>query len=173
MTERKFQQTAALLLILAGILIRVLPHPANFTPLTALALFSGTVLSPGLALTVPVAAMIASDLVLGPHPLFWLTWGCFLLTVLIGFWVRNRRSVLRIAAGTLAGSVLFFLLTNLGVFLFQDFYEKSWTGLAQCYAMALPFFRNSLLGDIFYTAVFFGVWHLAGNYSRKTSGEKA
>ena len=173
MTEKKFQQYAAFLMILAAVLIRVLPHPANFTPLTALALFSGAVLSPGLALTVPVAAMIASDLVLGAHPLFWLTWGCFVLTVPIGFWVRRRSGIFRIAAGTLAGSLFFFILTNLGVFLFQDMYPKNSAGLAECYAMALPFFRNSFLGDIFYAAVFFGVWNLAAKYSRKFSGEKA
>ena len=164
--SRKSEQMIAFLLILAGMAVRLFPHPANFTPLTALAIFSGTVLSPGLALTVPLIAMMASDLVIGPHGLFWLTWGSFFLTVWIGFWVRKNQKASTIALGTLAGSVLFFILTNLGVFLLQNMYPKSFSGLLECYTMALPFFRNSFLGDVFYSALFFGIFYAARNYSR-------
>ena len=161
MTEKKSEQFIALLLILAGIGVRLLPHPANFTPLTAIALFSGTVLSPGLALSVPLIAMMASDLVLGPHPLCWLVWGSFILTVGVGFWVKRNQKIQTIFLGTAAGSILFFILTNFGVFWFQNMYAKNWTGLADCYLMAVPFFRNSLLGDLFYSAVFFGIYAMA------------
>lgn len=160
MNDKKIGQRVAFFLIAAGILVRMLPHPANFTPLTALSIFSGAVLSPGIALTVPLIVMIASDILIGPHPLFWLTWGSFFLTVLIGLWVRRKRGVARIFFGTVAGSVLFFVVTNLGVFLFQDMYTKDLPGLIQCYLMALPFFGNSFLGDIFYSAVFFGIFGL-------------
>ena len=173
MTERKLEQFIAFFLILAGIGVRLLPHPANFTPLTAIALFSGTVLTPGMALTVPVIAMMASDLILGPHELFWLTWGSFFLTVWIGFRVRQNQKTTTIFLGTLAGSVLFFILTNLGVFLFQNMYPKNFPGLIECYAMALPFFRNALLGDFFYSFVFFGIFYLAKNYSKELFGQKA
>ncbi len=161
MNDRKSEQYFALFLILIGMGVRLLPHPANFTPLTALALFSGTVLSPGAALVVPVAAMVASDLWLGAHGLFWVVWGSFFLTVWLGFWVKQNPKASRIVLGTLAGSFLFFVLTNLGVFLFQDMYPKNFSGLTECFVMALPFFRSSLLGDFFYAAVFFGIYNLA------------
>jgi len=77
MNDKKSGQFFALFLILAGMGLRLLPHPANFTPLTALAIFSGAVLPPGAALTVPLLAMMASDLVVGPHSLYWLVWGAF------------------------------------------------------------------------------------------------
>ena len=161
MNDKRFEQYFALFLILIGVGVRLLPHPGNFTPLTAVAIFSGTVLSSGMALTVPLVAMMASDLVIGTHGLFWLVWASFLLTVFIGFWVRKNQKTSTIILGTLAGSILFFVLTNLGVFLFQNMYPKNFAGFVECYTMALPFFRNSLLGDFFYTAVFFGIFHLA------------
>ena len=161
MDHKKFEQLLALFLIFIGVVVRLLPHGDNFAPLTALALFSGAVVSPGAALSVPVLAIMASDLWIGPHDLFWLVWGCFLLTVGIGFWVKKNPGALNIVLGTFAGSVLFFILTNLGVFLFENMYPKSFSGLVECYAMALPFFRNSLAGDFFYAVVFFGSYNLA------------
>ena len=165
MNDKRFEQYFALFLILIGMGVRLVPHAANFTPLTALALFSGTVLSPGAALTVPLAAMMASDLVIGPHDLFWLVWGSFFLTVCIGFWVKQNPGIRNILLGTFAGSLLFFVLTNLGVFLFENMYPKNQAGLAECFVMALPFFRSSLLGDFFYSGVLFGIFYWVKNFS--------
>lgn len=164
----------ALLIVLAGIFLRVMPHPDNFAPVTAIALFSGVVLSPAIALTVPLAVMIASDLIIGPHSLYWLTWGCFFLVTLMGMGIRSRATTSPhggarpwlILFGTVGGSVLFFVATNLGVFFFQRMYPMNGAGLVECYVMALPFFRNSLIGDLFFSAVFFGAFAMAKRSSQ-------
>ena len=72
-----------------------------------------------------------------------------------------NKNVLSIALGTLGGSIIFFLTTNFAVWLFSDWYAENLSGLIMSYTLALPFFRNSLMGDIFYTAVFFGLYELA------------
>ena len=172
-SENKFENALGIFLVGIGVLLRVLPHPANFTPVTAIALFSGVVLAPQIALVLPLIVMIASDLLLGPHALYPLTWGSFFLVSLLGVGLSRDVRPGRIFLGTLGGSTLFFVITNLGVFLFQNMYEKSWTGLVQCYVMALPFFRNSLLGDLFYSAVFFGVFAAVKNYTRQFASQKA
>lgn len=127
----------------------------------AIALFSGVTLSAELALTIPLIVMIASDLLIGPHDLFWLTWGAFLVVSVLGLIIRRSPNFKKIFLGTLAGSVFFFVVTNLGVFFFQDMYSKTFSGLVQCYVMALPFFRNALAGDLFYSAALFGSLALA------------
>lgn len=163
MIDRKFEQYFALFLILVGVGLRLLPHPANFTPLTALALLAGATLPVGVAISVPLIAIIASDLVLGTHGLFWLVWVSFALTVLIGFRVARSGKPAPLLVGTVAGSLLFFVATNLGVFFFENMYPHTWEGLQSCFFLALPFFRNSLLGDLFYSGAFFGIFYLAKN----------
>ncbi len=153
-SENRREEIAALWLVLAGVLLRVLPHPDNFTPLAAIALFGGVTLRPRLSLTVPLAAMIASDLIIGPHSLFAVTWGCFFLTSLAGVWVRRDPKPSKIAALALGNSVFYFVVTNFAVFLFENMYPKTWAGLQECFIMALPFFRNSVLGDLFFSALF-------------------
>ena len=165
-SQNGFEQITALVLIALGVVFRVLPHPDNFTPVTAIAVFSGVTLSPALAFTVPLIVMMASDLLIGPHPLFWLVWATFVLVTWLGQAVRAKNDLLPVAFATLGGSALFFVLTNLGVFLFQDMYPKSAAGLVECFALALPFFRNSLAGDFFYTAVLFLIFELARRGAR-------
>ena len=172
-SENKFENFLGILLVVIGVLMRLLPHPMNFTPVTAIALFAGVVLTPGIALFLPLIIMITTDLILGPHSLYPLTWGCFFLISLLGVWLRSDIKTSRIFFGTLAGSVLFYIVTNLGVFLFDNMYEKSWQGLIQCYVMALPFFRNTLLGDLFFAGLFFGIFAAVKNYSKQTASQKA
>jgi Family of unknown function (DUF6580) len=80
----------------------------------------------------------------------------FALIVCIGLWLQNKRSVFQIAGAALASSVLFFLLTNFGVWAFESLYPKTLEGLISCYVAAIPFFQNTLQGDLFFTAVLFG-----------------
>ncbi len=171
-SENRRENFLGFFLVIIGVLMRLLPHPDNFTPVTAIALFSGVALAPQIALFLPLIIMIASDIVIGPHALYPLTWGCFFLVSLIGVSIRSDAKVNRIFLGTLGGSLLFFIVTNLGVFLFQNMYEKSWRGLAQCYVMALPFFRNALLGDLFFSALLFGVFAAVKSYSRRFASQK-
>lgn len=168
-SQNTTDQMIALALVVIGVLFRVMPHPDNFTPVMAIALFSGVVLPPSLALTVPLLIMMTSDLMIGLHPLVWLVWASFLAVVLLGFWVRKGEGLWRTLAAALSGSVLFFITTNLGVFLFQNMYPKNWQGFVQCYVMAIPFFRNTLAGDLFYTSVLFSLF-LAAQWLRQPKG---
>ncbi len=147
-------------LIAMGVAARLLPHPPNVTPLTALALFGGTVLSAPWGIAVPLASVMLSDLVIGLHEVVAFTWGGFAVTGLLGWWIRQRPSGSRIVIAAGLGATVFFLMTNLGVWLVGDggmMYPKTLDGLWRCYVAALPFYRNSLIGDLGYTLGVFGV----------------
>lgn len=159
------------IMILTAAISRLIPHPPNFTPIGAIALFSGAYLTnKRVAFLVPLAAMMLSDLAiallrgdlsLGLHRLIPVVYGSFALVVCFGFWLRRRRSTLPIAVATVASSVTFFILTNFGVWAFGSLYPKTWEGLFACYVAAIPFFRNTLLGDGVYVTLLFGSLALA------------
>jgi hypothetical protein len=148
-------------LVVAAAATRLLPHPPNMTSVTALALFGGAYFSRRwLAFAVTLLTLLASDLVLGLYPHMEVQYLSFALVVCIGFVLQRRRSVTALAVAALASSVAFFVLTNLGVWAFSALYPKTIAGLMTCYVAALPFFRNTLLGDLGYTALLFGGFHL-------------
>ena len=153
---RKSEFILALVLILLGVSMRFLPHPANFAPIAAVALFSGMYLRKWYAFVVPLAAMVISDWQIGFHNLIAYTWGSFVLVGVIGWYVRRHKNPTTIVLGTVSGSALFYLVTNFGVWLQTDMYAKTWQGLLECYTLALPFFRNTILGDLFYTGALVG-----------------
>jgi hypothetical protein len=145
-------------------LTRLAPHPPNVTPIAAMALFGGAYFRDWkIAFSLPLAAMLLSDLVLGfgvygmasmkSQPVVYL---CMLLTVGIGRLIQTRRSVPTIASATLASSLMFYFVTNFAVWAFDSLYPKTWDGLMACYIAAIPFFRNSLFGDAFFAIVLFG-----------------
>ncbi len=143
--------------ILAAAASRLMPHPPNFTPIAAMALFGGAYfVDRRLAFLIPLGAMFISDLVMGLHALLPVVYASFAVIVCIGFWLRARKSVLRVAAAAAAGSVSFFVITNFGVWAWGSLYPTTFDGLAAAYIAAIPFFRNTLLGDAMYTAVLFG-----------------
>jgi Family of unknown function (DUF6580) len=145
------------LLVLGAALSRLLPHPHNFTPIGALALFSGACFtSRWAAFAVPLLGLLIGDIPTGFHALTLWVYGAFALEVVIGFWLRRRRMPLFIAGGTLVGGVVFFLVTNFGVWAVLGTFPPTLEGLLECYAAGLPFFRNTLLGDFFYVSVLFG-----------------
>ena len=144
-------------LIVAAGLIRILPHPPNFAPIAAMALFAGAyVADTRLALLIPLAAMVLSDLFIGLHAAMVLVYVCMAITVCIGMQLRKRLHALPIGIAALASSVLFFAITNFGVWATQGMYPISLQGLIACYVAAIPFFHNTLLGNAFYTVVLFG-----------------
>lgn len=147
-------------LCVLAVATRLLPHPANFTPITALALFGGVYFERKYAFILPLVVLFASDLFLGLYSGMEWVYGSFALIGLLGLWLRSRKSVPVIAGTTLAGSILFFIITNFGVWLGGTLYTPDFTGLIACYTAALPFFRNTLLGDGFYVAILFGVTEL-------------
>lgn len=150
-----------MLLIAAAAATRLIPHPPNMTSVTALALFGGAYLSRRwLAFMIPLAALAASDLILGPYPYMQVQYFSFALIVCIGLTLARERTVARVATATVVSSVVFFVLSNLGVWAFSALYPHTLAGLAACYIAALPFFRNTLLGDLLYTALLFGGFRL-------------
>lgn len=149
------------LIILFGALSRILPHPANIAPIAAMALFGGAHLNKKYALTVPLLAMLASDFFLGFHNTMPYVYASFILIGLVGLVLRKKISPVNIILASLFSSFLFFVITNFGVWLGGNLYSKDLSGLMQCYVMALPFFRNTILGDLLYTGAFFGAFELA------------
>jgi hypothetical protein len=157
-------------LILAAAASRLLPHPPNFTPVGAMALFAGACLARRwTAFLVPLAAMAPSDLVIyqmhtqRPDPAIYLTfqgivYGCFAVMVCVGFWLQARRTVPRLTAAALGSSVLFFVVTNFAVWaLGQGLgYPRTLDGLVACYIAGIPFFGYTALGDAAYTLLLFG-----------------
>ncbi len=149
-------------MILAAAASRLIPHPPNLASITAVALFGGAYLfDKRLAFLVPMAALLLSDLILGFYSHMEIIYGSFALVVCIGLLLRKRRTPLRIAGAALTSSVLFFIITNFGVWLFESLYPKTIAGLVTCYVAAIPFFQNTLVGDALYTAVLFGGFALA------------
>ncbi len=147
----------AVIFVLIGVSLRLLPHPPNFSPIAAIALFGGVYLSRKLAFLLPMTAMIISDTFIGYYEttLMLFVYGSFLICVLLGFWLKKHKKWQTILAGSLLSSIIFFLLTNFAVWAFTPWYAKTLSGFVQCYLMAIPFFRNTLFGDLFYVIVFF------------------
>lgn len=151
----------AIALISLAVVARTIPHPPNFTPVLAVALFGGATLRPGLGYAVPIAAMLLSDFVM-EHRFSWMTlvvYACMAAGVALGAWLRTRRTWGRTALAAASGSLLFFIVTNFAVWASpRSMYAPTLEGLVQCYVLALPFFRNGLAGDLFWTAFLFGVF---------------
>lgn len=158
-------------LIILGIICRFLPHPANFAPIGAIALFGGLYLPKRWAIILPLAAMFMSDLFIGLYswPIMISVYSGFAIMGIIGLLVRQNKKLTTILGGTLIGCSIFFLITNLAVWQFGSIYEHSWSGLAHCYLLALPFFRNSLVGDLFYVGTLVGGYELTLYFAQKKS----
>ncbi|MBI3997237.1 MAG: hypothetical protein HY352_06225 [Candidatus Omnitrophica bacterium] len=142
-------------LIALGIVSRLVPHPWNATPVMAIALFAGTYLSKRWAILLPLIIVAVSDLIIGWHNTVPFTWGAFLLTGILAWGIRSRPTATRVLAGALGGSLLFFVLTNFGVWVAGGLYPRTIAGVWECYLAAIPFFRGTLVGDLLYTAVLF------------------
>ncbi|MGB7283276.1 MAG: DUF6580 family putative transport protein [Candidatus Acidiferrum sp.] len=154
------------LLVLAMIAIvaalRIAPHPWNFTPVGAMALFSGAMIKDRrLAFLFPLLALFAGDIFIGFHKLMPVVYASFLISVAIGLWLRHRRTVARVGAATLLGAIQFFLVTNFAVWALSLTYPRNSAGLLACYAAGVPFFWNTLAGDAFYALLLFGSFALA------------
>lgn len=152
-------------IVVVAALSRLMPHPPNVTPIAAMALFGGAYLtSRPLAYGLPLAAMLLSDVVLGSTVYGGgvlttqqlVVYVCILATAAMGRLIRNRRSVFQVGGVTLASSVLFYVVTNFAVWASTTLYPLTWAGLVTCYIAALPFFRNSLLGDMGFAVLLFG-----------------
>ena len=148
-------------LIFVAALTRVIPHPPNFSPIEAVALFGGAYFAKR------HWALFASDLVLGlaRGGLYWgyfssagylLVYACIALSTLLGFGLRGKVGAGRVLGYSLVGSLLFFVVTNFGAWLSDPMYPKTAAGLAAAYVAGVPFFQWTVLGTMFYAALLFG-----------------
>lgn len=162
MKQTRSQKYLPYFLIMAAVILRLLPHPPNFAPITAIALFSATILPKRWGIIIPLLAMVISDAYLGYYqwPIMLAVYVSFALSGIIGWWLRKHYSINAIWSGTLTASILFFLITNAAVWGFSGMYELTLSGLIKSYYLALPFFRNTLLGDLFYVTVMFGSFEI-------------
>ncbi|MEM7017111.1 MAG: DUF6580 family putative transport protein [Pseudomonadota bacterium] len=164
-----------ILVIFAVAFIRILPQPLNFSPLAAVALFGAAHFAKRWqALLIPIAAIWLSDLfvnnviyahyyngfVLFYEGFYW-QYGAYLLVALAGIALyRNEISTKTVLVGALGSGILFFLVSNFGVWAGSTMYSKDLAGLLSCYAAGIPFYKNTLMGDVFYTVTLFGGYYL-------------
>jgi hypothetical protein len=161
--ENLLYRTFLVLVILAlAAALRIAPHPRNFTPIGAMALFSGAVIRDRrLAFFFPLLCLFIGDIFVGFYKLMFIVYVSFLVSVAIGLLLKKNRGIVRIAGATLLGAMQFFLITNLGVWAFLGSFPKSAAGLVACYITGLPLFLNTLAGDAIYVTLFFGGLALA------------
>ena len=177
----------AIVMILGGILLRLTPHIPNFAPISAVALFGGATLNKRFAILMPLLAIAISDyllLYINPygnpmvdissiqpikamfHSTTFYVWGSFVISGLIGIWLKDHKKPSNIIAVSCLASIQFFLITNFGVWA-GGMYSRDLDGLLESYFMGLPFFKWTLLGDLFYSGAFFGTYELAIRLNRK------
>ena len=164
--EKNTELLIALIFILIGVILRFVPHPPNFSPITAIALFGGVYFSKKIAILLPIIALIISDMFIGYYELSLMTsvYVSFLFVVGLGFWLKKHKKWYNILGCAIIGSLSFFIITNFAVWVFTPWYLKNITGFFECYLMALPFFRNTLLGDLFFVPIFFGIYEILATF---------
>ena len=153
---------ALLSAILVAAVLRLVPHPPNFTPIGAMALFSGAYLGRRpLAFAAPLGAMVLSDAVLGFYSGVWVTYLAVAMIVVVGWAALSKVSVLRVGGAAVSSSILFFLVSNFGTWALGGLYPHTLAGLTACYVAAIPFFQNTIAGDLFYATLLFGGFRVA------------
>ncbi len=149
-------------------LARLLPHPLNFTPIGAIALFAGTyITNKKHAFLLPMITLLVSDILLqlvngsGFYRDMIFVYGSFALVTAIGFILRGREQRQTIMVASLVSSILFFFITNFGTWLMYDMYPKTGAGLISCYIAGIPFFKGTVMGDLFYNIILFVTFAVA------------
>lgn len=169
MNSRNILPIVAFLLIVLGVMTRLLPHEPNFTSVAAVALFGAVYLRPKYAILLPLVILVISDAVIGFDSFQGraMVYGSFVAIGLIGLAVRRHKSFATILGGTVAGSVLFYIITNFAFFYPPTMYPHDLSGIIASYYNAIPFFRNMLMGDLFYVGLLFGSYELAAYFARR------
>lgn len=155
-TEKKSSRVTGLFILLA-ILGRLIPHPANVTPVGSVALLGGGMLKSRWRWLIPLAALAITDCFLGFTFVTPFIYASFLISIFLGTKFLKEGTYLRLGFLSILGSAQFFLISNFGVWMEGLLYPKTWEGLATCYTMALPFLKNSMLGDLCWA---FGLFYL-------------
>jgi hypothetical protein len=163
------------MMVLGAAFSRIIPHPWNFTAIGAMALFGGAYFNDKkLSMLVPMVALALSDLVLGGfHSTTLFVYGGFALIVMMGWFLTEKKSVARIGGLSLAASSVFFLISNLGVWIMDGMYARTFQGLLECYVAAIPFFGYQVAGDLFFCTAMFGGYELVKKYALEPNGKLA
>ena len=173
-------------IILIAIVSRIIPHYPNFTALGAVALFGGAYLGRKAALIVPIVALFISNLLLNNwiyaefvdgFQLFnagslWI-YGAFILITLLGMGLLTKVNPGRFLGASIGAAVIFFIVTNFGVWISSVTFPKTWAGLIACYTAAIPFFWNTLMGNLAFGAVIFGVYEYIKARNLKAAAESS
>jgi hypothetical protein len=149
------------LMVFGAAFVRLIPHPPNFAPIAAMALFGGAYFNKKLfAFIIPLAAMFLTDAIIGFYSYAWIVYLSFALIVVLGIVMLKKVSIKNLILTSLTASISFFAITNFGVWALGTLYPKTPAGLLESYIAAIPFFQNSLIGDLFFVGVMFGVYEL-------------
>lgn len=169
-------------LILAAVIFRIIPHPFNITPMIAIALFAGAKFKDAKwAVVIPVVSLFISDVILSYtnhyellHNTIFFTYGSLLLIILLGRLLNNSATnTVKTVGFSLVSSLIFFIITNFGVWLFGNMYTLDFDGFIKCYVLAIPFNKFSWAGDLFFVLALFGVYEWISKKSNVTSKDMA
>ncbi len=158
----------AIVLLIIGMIARFVVHIPNFTPVIALALFSGTYLKSRYSVILPVLFMVVTDSVIGFHDTILFTWGGVALIALMGHWLKRHKTASNTVMLSMSSAILFFIVTNFGTWLISGLYPMTLDGLKECFILAVPFFRATLISTLVYSAVLFGTYELAAKNLKST-----
>ena len=159
----KILRSAAIItMIVLAAVLRIVPHPWNLTPIGGMALFSGAMFRKRwIAFLLPLASLFAGDVFVGFHKLMLIVYGSIAVSIAIGRWVGENKTVARIGGAVFVGALQFFVITNFAFWAIGGFYPKTAAGLASCLAAGIPYFWNTLAGDALYACVLFGGFAIA------------
>ena len=158
------KKTLLMILYYSGILAlsRLIPHPPNFTPIIAMAVFMPYMIRDVyVAMLIPLMAMFISDLYLGMHSSMFWVYGSIMLCTLLSASTLKQKSLKHLASVSVGSSVMFYVITNFAVWLTSTMYPKTLEGLVMCYTMAIPFFQNTFVCTILYVSVLFLIYETA------------
>jgi len=165
--------TLCVIVLAAGIL-RLIPQPQNFGPIGAMALFGGAYFGKKWqAFLIPLAALLISDLVVNFafyrefvlfHEMAVWVYGAFAINVLIGIALLKKVKTSSVITANIIASLLFFTITNFGVWAspnIMNIYPSNAAGLTACYIAGIPYLWGTLAGNLFYSALLFGIFEYA------------
>ena len=157
-------------LIVIGFLMRLIPHVPNITPIAAIAIFSAAYLNKKVYVWIPFVIMVVTDLFIVLHEVIFFTWGSFILISFFGRYLKNNLNVKNIFIVSVFSSLIFFIVSNFGVWLM--FYPHSIQGFYLCFLKAIPFFRNTFFSNVIFSFLFFGIYEFLSIFIKKTSFSK-
>lgn len=143
------------LIIVAAVLFRIFPHAPNLVPVGAIALFAGYGIKNKWGIAIPVVIMALSDFFIGYHDTMWFVYGSYIAIAIMGRVFASKLSLPTVVLLSISSSILFYVVTNFGVWLMGTMYTKDVSGLMQSYVYAIPFFRATLVGDVLFNGVIY------------------